>query len=101
MVHASFPVINITTLSRNVPVTIGALRGGCCLASVWHLPRPSRSRHSGDVAEKRLGTVKRATKTCNLFCSVAIEQMRVQLATFKPVWQQIRLLQVAKICYGK
>ena len=73
----------------------------CCLACVWHLPRPSRSRHIGDVAEKRLGTVKRATKKCNLFCSVAVEQMCVQLATFKPVWQQIRLLQVAKICNRK
>ena len=25
-----FPVINIATLPRNVSVTIGAIRGGCC-----------------------------------------------------------------------
>lgn len=63
-------VSNIATLSRNVPVTIGAMRGGCCLTSVWRLPGPSRSRHIGDVAEKRLGTVKRAKKRSTCFAAL-------------------------------
>ena len=47
-----------------------------------------------------LVTVKRATKASNLFCNIAAKRvlkrvLRVLPNTFKPVSQQVRLLQVA------
>ena len=42
------------------------------------------------------GTVKRATKTCNLFCSIASKQVKKLCCAFTTHMQQIRLLQVAK-----
>ena len=43
--------------------------------------------------------IKRVTKTCNLFCNIATKWVKKRCCavlppTFKPVWQQIRLLPV-------
>ena len=47
-------------------------------------------------------TVKRVTKTCNLFCNIAAERVEKPCCAFyrpriKPVLQQIKLLQVTRI----
>ena len=49
----------------------------------------------------RLLTVKQATKRCHFFCNIAAKRVGKRCyvtPTLKPILQQIRLLQVAKIC---
>ena len=44
------------------------------------------------MTSKPKGTVKRAAKTCNLFCNIAAKRMlRVLAPTFKPVLQHIKV----------
>ena len=71
---------------------------------------------TGNRARKVSGTQGRMTqtpffdmkqngqqKTCNLFCNIAarLVEKRVLPPTFKPVFQQFRLMQVAKSCCRK
>ena len=95
-----FPVINIATFSRNVPVTIGpnwrtkrGLLPGLCMASSQAFSVKAYRWHNRETLRYCKTSNKNVQLARNLFCSVAVERMRVQLATFKPVWQQIRLLQ--------
>ena len=95
-----FPVINIATFSRNVPVTIGPnwrtkrrLLPSLCIASSQAFSVKAYRWRNRETLRYCKTSNKNVQLACNLFCSIAVERMRVQLATFKPVWQQIRLLQ--------
>ena len=95
-----FPVINIATFSRNVPVTFGPnwrtkrrLLPSLCIASSQAFSVKAYRWHNRETLRYCKTSNKNVQLACNLFCSVAVERMRVQLATFKPAWQQIRLLQ--------
>ena len=95
-----FPVINIATFSRNVPVTIGPnwrtkrrLLPSLCIAPSQAFSVKAYRWRNRETLRYCKTSNKNVQLACNLFCSIAVERMRVQLATFKPAWQQIRLLQ--------